>query len=467
MADRDLLRRLPAVGRLLESDAGAELAGRYSRELAKLAVQGAIDEARQAILEGQQRVPADAEILRRAAELIRSRLGGLQPVINATGVILHTNLGRAPLSPLAIRAIADAASGYCNLEMDIETGERSKRHAHVEWLLCELTGAEAALVVNNNAAAVLLTLRELACGRKVVVSRGQLIEIGGAFRLPDVMAQSGCRLVEVGTTNRTRLDDYARAIDEETAAILVAHHSNYRIVGFTYEPPLAEIAELARERGVLLIHDLGSGAIVDLSQWGLEREPMAQESLRAGADIVCFSGDKLLGGPQAGIILGREELVDRIARNPLARALRVDKLCLAALHATLLSYLGGRAAEEVPALRMLTEDLESVRQRALRVYDAITSARPKPQARLEQVEGRAGGGSLPEYDLPSVAVRVWPPEGLSPDEFARRLRLGEPPVIARISDDSLLFDARTVFDHQVEQLAQAILAALGTSQQRE
>ncbi len=466
----ELLRALPSVGRVLEMAAAQGLLARYPRALVRDAAREALDELRREILDGREPEVGEEAVLERAVEIVERWLAPrLRRVINATGVVIHTGLGRAPLAPAAIEAIRQTAAGYCNLEVVLETGRRGHRHDLVAELLCRVTGAEAAAVVNNNAGAVLLVLRELAAGRKVIVSRGQLIEIGGAFRLPEIMAQSGCELVEVGTTNRTRLDDYERAIDQEAAAILVAHHSNYRIVGFFEEPELAQLADLAHSAGLVLIHDLGSGALVDMRRLGAAKEPTAQESLAAGADVVCFSGDKLLGGPQAGIILGRKELIERIRRNPLARALRVDKLCLAALEATLQLYLDPeRALSEVPVLRAIGEPLENVRRRAVRVLEALRAGVPAGvHVKVEEEAGRAGGGSLPEEDIPSAVVKVWPPEGLGPDEVARRLRLGKPAVFPRVADDAVVLDMRTVREDEVEELVQAVLAALGPTAEPE
>jgi len=459
-----LLGKLPQVGALLESPQAQALAGEYGRELVADAVRAAIEKVRGDLLEGRRdEVPDPDELLASAQELLEARVRPrLRPVINATGVVLHTGLGRAPLAPVALEALRATAAGYCNLEVRLEEGRRGRRDELVEELLCRVTGAEAGTVVNNNAGAVLLVLSELTAGRKVIVSRGQLIEIGGAFRLPDIMARSGCHLVEVGTTNRTRLTDYADAVDEETAAILVAHPSNYRIVGFHDEPALEDLAELAHSRGLLLLHDLGSGALVDLAELGLAHEPRPQESLAAGADVVTFSGDKLLGGPQAGLILGRRELVDRVRRNPLARALRVDKLCLAALEATLRLYLDpARALEQVPVLKRLAEPVEQVRARAQRAYGDLLDVLPdSAHIKVADDVARAGGGSLPEHDLPTAVISLRPPEGLTPDELARRLRVGEPSVYPRIADEAVVFDFRTVTDDQISDLVRAVAAAL-------
>ena len=459
-----LLRRLPQVGAVLQSDAAQPLLAEYPREMVKQAVEQAIDECRQAIRAGQvEQAPDVQAVVVRAGEILRAWLAPrLRPVINATGVIIHTGLGRAPLPPAAVEAMVPAASGYCNLEVRLEDGRRGHRDELVNELICRVTGAEAATVVNNNAGAVMLVLAELAKGREVIVSRGQLIEIGGSFRLPEIMAQSGCILVEVGTTNRTRLSDYEKAISDQTAAILVAHHSNYRIIGFHAEPELAQLVQLAHRHGLPLIHDLGSGALVDTSQFAAGREPMAQESIAAGADVVCFSADKLLGGPQAGVICGRADLIASIRANPLARALRMDKLRLAALEATLRLYLDPEHVwEQVPVLAMMAQPLERVRDRAARVYEALLTVVPAgTQMKIVEVPGRVGGGSLPEYDLPSAAVMIWPPEGLTPEHIARRLRTGDSSVFPRIAEDAVVLDMRTVRDDQVSELVEAVAAAM-------
>jgi L-seryl-tRNA(Ser) seleniumtransferase len=365
----------------------------------------------------------------------------LRRVINATGVVLHTNLGRAPLSPAAADRVAELAAGYSNLEYDLDAGSRGSRHDHLAARLRRLTGAEDALVVNNNAAAVLLALSALAEGREVVVSRGELIEIGDGFRIPDVLARSGARLVEVGTTNKTRAADYDAAIGPETAAILRVHQSNFRVVGFTERPSLRSLAEIAKRSGLLLIDDLGSGSLASCGD-----EPLVGESLAAGAALVTFSGDKLLGGPQAGIVCGSAEIVGRLRRHPLQRALRPDKLTLAALEGTLILYADPeRAAREIPALRMLGEPVEAVRGRAERLA-ALTGGE------VVETVARPGGGALPLFDLPSAGVELEP-------ELAAPLRRSEPPVVALVRADRTLLDCRTIADDDVELVAAAVAAA--------
>ncbi|MFA9490662.1 MAG: L-seryl-tRNA(Sec) selenium transferase [Anaerolineales bacterium] len=437
------MRDLPSVDFLLQSEAAEQLAESFGRGLLKEAVRESLDQARTSIREGSS-APSEEQILESIASILSSwTTATLQPVINASGVILHTNLGRAPLSTPAQDAISSIASGYSNLEYDLRKGKRGKRDHHAEALLRRLTGAEAALVVNNNASAVLLALTALARRKEVLISRSQLIEIGGGFRIPDVMKQSGAKLVEIGTTNRTHIKDFEAAIHERTGMILRAHHSNFKIIGFTTEPSLEELSELGEQYGVPVLDDIGSGALLDTSAYGLGHEPMVQESLQGGAALVAFSGDKLLGGPQAGILVGRKDLIDRLKRHPLARAIRPDKLCLAALSATLLSYLTEREEKEIPVWQMISVPEAELKAR---VEGWIT--------KLGQGEPRAGrstvgGGSLPEETLPTwlLAFRV-----KHPDATVHRLREGDPPIVARIEDDLIVIDSRTVLVHQEEDL---------------
>ncbi len=422
-------------------------------------------------LHAGQEAPTLATLCRRALqELERETLPRLRPVINATGVIVNTNLGRAPLSEQAIAHVAAVARGYSTLEFDLASGERGSRQSPVRTLLCELTGAEEALVVNNNAAAVLLALTALAHGREVIISRGELVEIGGGFRVPDVLRQSGARLVEVGTTNRTRARDYEAAITPETAALLAVHPSNFRVVGFTESPALRELAALARAHGLPLVHDLGSGALERTERYGLAHEPMPQESVAAGADLICFSGDKLLGGPQAGVIVGRAILIGALARHPLARALRLDKLTLAALEVTLRQHLDGAAREQVPIWRMITMPPEELRVRA------ETWARRLREAGLAAVtlpgESTVGGGSLPGETLPTTLCAVSQLNAPIDDTddvdrraadaagvLAQRLRCGDPVVVARVLRKRLLLDPRTVPPEMDDVVIDAVLRA--------
>jgi L-seryl-tRNA(Ser) seleniumtransferase len=451
---KDELRRLPAVEKLLSSDEGLRLTAVYGRALVTEAIRSQLDRQRQAILAGQNSLLADAELLQATESWLAEALApALKPVINAAGVIVHTNLGRAPLSAAAIRAVQEAA-GYSALEYDLRAGERGSRTVHAERQLTQLTGAEAALVVNNNAAAVMLMLAALCPARDVIISRGQLVEIGGGFRIPDVLAESGARLVEVGTTNRTHLRDYAWAISGATGAILVVHHSNFKMIGFTAEPSLAELAELARENFIPLLYDQGSGALLDTAVYGLDPEPLAQEAIAAGVDLVAFSGDKLLGGPQAGVICGKANLVAELKRHPLARALRADKLCLAALSATLNSYLTGKAVEEIPVWRMIARPLADLAKQA-EEWAAHLRANGVEAA---TVDGRStvGGGSLPGTSLPTKLVAI---DHAAPDELAALLRRRPLPVIARIQDGRLLLDPRTVLPDQEAALLEAVHVA--------
>jgi len=449
-------RALPSVDRVLSAGPVREAVREVGLPAMTDAVREELARAREAVAAGGEAPPFDAVVagaVRRAYDSVRA---SLRPVINATGVVLHTNLGRAPLSAEALTAMRAVTAGYSNLEFDLEAGERGSRYEHVEALLRRVTGAEAAMAVNNNASALLLVLSALAQGREVVISRGQLIEIGGGFRIPDVMAQSGARLVEVGTTNRTYLRDYENAITADTAALMRAHASNFKVVGFTASVGAADLADLAHSRGLLLLDDLGSGCLLDTTAFGLPKEPTPQESLAAGADLVMFSGDKLLGGPQAGVIAGRADLVARLKRQPLARALRMDKASIAALNATLLHYARGEAVEKVPVWRMIAAPAAALRQRAGRLARALG-----PSASVVATRSMVGGGSLPEEGLPSYAVAVSPPPGLGADEVARRLRTGEPAVVGRIDRDRVLLDLRTVDPHDDALLRTAVPRALG------
>jgi L-seryl-tRNA(Ser) seleniumtransferase len=433
------LRDLPSVDELAGD---GRLAGAAPRPLLVSAARSALARAREELQAGAE--PGDL-VERVESELAAARGARLRRAINATGVIIHTNLGRAPLALEALERVNAVAGGYSNLEYDLGEGGRGSRQDHAAPILRRLTGAEAALVVNNNAAAVLLALAALAEGREVLVSRGELIELGDGFRIPDVLARSGARLREVGTTNRTRAGDYDRAIGPETALLLRVHQSNFRVVGFTEQPRLADLVRVARAHGLPLVDDLGSGALFASSSLLLGDEPTARESLEAGADLVCFSGDKLLGGPQAGIIAGRAELVERLRRHPLQRALRADKLTLAALEATLALYLDPElAAREVPVLRMLAEPVETVRARAQRLADLVGGD-------VEPTVGRVGGGALPLTELPSFACAV-------EEELASRLRETEPPVIGVVRDGRCLLDCRTITDLEVDQIAAAVAA---------
>ncbi len=389
------------------------------------------------------------------ADLVKRRCDSLHRVINATGIVIHTNLGRAPLPDQAVDAMRDVASGYSSLELDLQSGKRSSRYAHVETLLTRLSGAEAAVVVNNCAAAVMVTLNTFCAGGEVVISRGELIEIGGSFRMPDVIAKSGANMVDVGTTNKTSIDDYAGGVSEQTRALMTSHPSNYRILGFTAKPDLEALVAFAHQKNLLLIHDLGSGALVDLDVADLSGEPTVQACIAAGADLVAFSSDKLLGGPQGGIILGRAELVARIKKNPMLRAMRIDKLCLAALNATLRLYLPPHdPLQEIPVLRMICQSKAQVENRSRQMLDQL-NAIGGLTVTLQDDESFAGGGSLPMAAIPSSVIRLRH-EGIGAAELARRLRTGRPPVIGRVANDHFLLSLRTVLDRDTEALLSAV-----------
>jgi L-seryl-tRNA(Ser) seleniumtransferase len=380
-------------------------------------------------------------------------------VINATGVVIHTNLGRSPLHPSALRHLVEISKAYSNLEYDLDRGDRGTRYAHVEEILCRLSGAESAMAVNNNAGAVLLVLNTLAEGREVVVSRGELVEIGGAFRIPDVMKRSGALLKEVGTTNRTHLTDYLKAIGPQTALLLKVHTSNFRVLGFTSEVPLQELVQLGKEQRLPVMEDLGSGCLVDLTKYGLEKEPTVQEVIKTGVDLVTFSGDKLLGGPQAGIILGKKGVIDLIKTNPLTRALRIDKLTLAALESTLLVYLDERKAmEEIPTLRMLAVGQDRLRQRGRRLLRRLARM-DKIEAVMREDVSQVGGGSLPLQALPTMVIAI-KPCSLSVNDLEKRLREGSPPIISRIHKEELVLDLRTIFDEEIPLVEEGIGKAL-------
>ncbi|MBV6394862.1 MAG: L-seryl-tRNA(Sec) selenium transferase [Anaerolineales bacterium] len=432
-------RNLPSVDSLLQTPQLADLIALHGRPLAVEAIRFALDRARADSLAGLDLPSRDSLLARVDAFLAAWTRPSLQPVINASGVILHTNLGRAPLSRAALAAMQSVALGYSNLEFDLSTGKRGSRTHHAESLLQKLTGAESALVVNNNAAAVLLILSALAKGKRVAISRTQLVEIGGSFRVPDVMKQSGAKLAEVGATNKVRLRDYEEAIREGASLVMRAHRSNFKIIGFTEEPDLVKIVELAHKHDLPLVDDLGSGTLLDTTTFGLGREPTVQESLAAGADLVCFSGDKLLGGPQAGIIVGKKEWLDRIKKHPLARAVRADKLCLAALSATLIHYLKDEAAREIPVWRMISATAEQMRGRAEAWREKLG------QGEVVESESTVGGGSLPEESLPTFALSLTVKH---PDKFLKRLRESNPPIIARTENDKILLDPRTVLLEQ-------------------
>lgn len=451
-----LLRKLPSVDRLLRLAGMADLVEYYSLPLVTETLRDVLAETRTGLANGQcEDVPTEADFIRMVEKAIADQLAPtLRPVINATGVIVHTNLGRAPLSEDALAAMQGVSVGYSTLEYDLDEGRRGSRTVHAEKLLTRLTGADAALVVNNNAAAVLLMLTALCSGREVITSRGQLVEIGGGFRIPDVLAQSGARLVEVGTTNRTHLRDYAQAIHDNTAAILVTHYSNYKILGFTSQPEMSELAALAHEHDLLLLFDQGSGMLLDVSPFGLEPETTVIDGLRAGCDIVAFSGDKMLGGPQAGLLCGRRDLIAQLKQHPLARAIRADKLCLAALSATLGHYVRGTALDKIPVWKMIARPSSAIEKEANLWANRLRVAGVEVQIIVG--ESRIGGGSLPGTSLATHLVAI-EPATMSADELAVTLRNEPTPVIGRIQDGRFMLDPRTVLPDQVDTLIDSII----------
>ena len=462
------LRALPAVDELLRHSQGQTHLKIHPKALVVGSIRRVLEKKRQAILRsandreagaveiGQERILSEVE-----EELAAATRPSLRPVINATGVVLHTNLGRAPLSPVALRKISEIGGRYSNLELDLTTGDRGSRYGHVEEILCRMSGAESALVVNNNAGAVLLALNSLAEGKEVIVSRGQLVEIGGSFRIPDVMIKSGARLVEVGTTNRTHLEDYEKSIGERTALLLKVHTSNFRILGFTAEVSLKDLVALGRAKGLPVMEDLGSGCFVDLSEYGIEKEPTVQETMEAGVDVVTFSGDKLLGGPQAGIILGKKRYLDLLKKNPLNRALRIDKLTLAGIEAILQVYLNdAQAIKNIPVLAMLTCPAGELERRAKRfqrklIKDLSTVCRVNLKEDVSQV----GGGALPLQALPTWVIALRPLQ-TSAAKLEERLRKSDPPVIARVKEEEVLLDLRTVAKTEESALLAGVRQAL-------
>lgn len=457
--EQNQLRLLPSIDDLLQSEAGGKLITRYSRPLTLRALRASLTQARAVILAGSACPPSDN--LLRAAEqlLVQEQRPSLHPVINATGVIINTNLGRSPLSSAALESVQRVAAGYSNLEYDLEAGERGSRHVHAASLLCALTGAEAALVTNNNAAAVLLALSTLALDREVIISRGQLVEIGGGFRIPDVMRQSGCHLVEVGTTNRTRLADYQAALSEHTALLLNVHPSNFQITGFTESTSLSDLAALAHQRNLLLMEDLGSGCLLASEHYGIAHEPTPQESIAAGADLVCFSGDKLLGGPQAGLIVGNKDVLARIAKHPLMRAVRIDKMTLAALETTLRHYQRGEAETHIPIWRMICARPETLAAR-VKTWAGQLQAQDIT-ARVQRGQSTIGGGSLPGETLPTHLLALDAERmPISLDALSKRLRARPIPIVTRILRDTLLLDPRTVLPEQDEQVVRGLVEGI-------
>jgi L-seryl-tRNA(Ser) seleniumtransferase len=461
---QQLLRQLPAVDRVLREDVLQDILSELSQEVVSEAVQLSVANLRAELL-GTGMVTADrlepALVAEAAAQRCRELLQpSLRKVINASGTLLHTNLGRAPLADQAVQAMAEVAAGYSNLEFDLAEGVRGQRYSHVESLLTRLTGAEAALAVNNNSGAVLLALTALGRGKEAIVSRGELVEIGGAFRIPDVMEAGGLKLCEVGTSNRTHLRDYENAVTEETAILLKVHTSNYRIVGFTSDVPARELLPLAQEKSLVLMEDLGSGLLIDLSRYGLEAEPTVPEVVKAGVDVITFSGDKLLGGPQAGLIVGKKEYIDKLRKHPLARALRIDKLTLAALEATLRLYLKPeRAKQELPVLRMFAADPQEQKARCTKLSETLAAAGLPAEIALVEDISRVGGGAMPLTELADWAVEI-APQRENVVTLAKRLRDLRPAVVARIQNERLRINLRAVFTAEEESLTQALIFAL-------
>jgi L-seryl-tRNA(Ser) seleniumtransferase len=461
---QNILRQIPAVDQLLLRPKIGEWVTRTSREFVVSEIQKLLQGIRDAVRSGGTETAADISPETVETALLENLQGRLRPnlrtVVNATGVVLHTNLGRAPLSTAAQESLAAFSTNYTNLEYDIDTGQRSHRDKLIDDLLREVLGCESATVVNNNAAAVFLILNTLASGREVIVSRGELVEIGGSFRIPDIMVRSGAVLREVGTTNKTRIQDYRDALGLNTAMLLRVHPSNYRMLGFTERPDLREMVALARERNIPIIEDIGSGCLVDLKPYGIVDEPLVQDSVSAGVDLICFSGDKLLGGPQAGIIAGRRKLVELIRKNPLMRTYRVEKLIYGALEATLGSYRFGRAASEIPVVRMIALTEEELAGRARAFARRLRAAVPESvQVNVTEGDSVVGGGSCPECSLPTALVAI-ESSGIRPNLIESRLRLGNPPVIVRVEEDRLLVDLRTVFPDQERALIDSLREAL-------
>ena len=452
---KELLRKIPKVDELLRSPALAEATESYGDRAVTEAVRAELDLLRQGIL--KQQITAMPELSALYQQIVRRVQGASLPsfrrVINGTGIILHTNLGRACLSEQAARAVYEASKSYSNLEYDLTTGKRGSRYSHVEDILCRLTGAESALVVNNNAAAVLLVLSALTQGGQVIVSRGELVEIGGSFRIPEIMEACGAQLKEVGATNKTHLWDYEKAIHEQTKALMKVHTSNYRIVGFSETPALSDLVELGHKYDLPVIEDLGSGCLLDLKSFGIHDEPSVQDSLKAGVDVVSFSGDKLLGGPQAGIILGKKKYLDILKKHPLNRAMRVDKMTLAALEATLRSYETG-SADEIPVVGMLAAEPEALHQKAQQLASMLTAA--GIEVEIAATEGRVGGGSVPNHILPSYAVAFTG----EVNALEETLRLGRNPIIGRIHEGKYLLDIRTLFETDFPTIVEAIREAV-------
>jgi len=462
--NKKALRKLPSVDVLLQTEEVKQWIEKYDREMVVNSIRCVLNELRAEVL-NQEKVSSQEKnlsvenIIKRAQSLLERKFSpSLRKAINATGIILHTGLGRSVLSPQAREAINNVIQGYCNLAIDVETGRRGQRDSHLNGLLCELTGAEAATIVNNNAAATVLILNTLAKGKEVIVSRGQLVEIGGSFRMPEVMETSGAILKEVGTTNKTHLRDYSSAVSEKSGAIMHVHHSNYRILGFAEEPGIEELVELGKKYNLPVIDDVGSGALVDLKEFGLETEPMVQRSIKAGVDVSCFSGDKLIGGPQSGVIVGKKQIIEKIKKNPLARAFRVGKITIAAMEATLRLFLNRSQLSLLhPLYRMLSLSLDELEKRAQQVAKNLREE-IRDEAQLQVVEGdsQVGSGSAPIETVPTKLLSI-KPLALSAENLAKKLRQNNPPIFARVHKEKVLFDFRTIQPDEDSILQQALL----------
>ena len=459
---KESLKSIPSVDELLRTPEISEVAARYKHEYLVKTVRGVLDDTRDRVLSGKiKSISRERLVMGILARLRSAATPSLRRVINATGTILHTGLGRAILSEGATERLVESARSYCNLETELDSGKRGKRGVHVEGLLCELTGAEDALVVNNNAAAVMLALNTLAMDRDVVIARGELIEIGGSFRLPEIMRRSGCRLGEVGTTNRTTIEDYERAIGENTGALMKAHQSNYKIVGFSVQTSIEELVDLGRRANLPVIYDLGSGAIVDMRAYGLEYEPWVRDVVATGVSVVTFSADKLMGGPQAGVAVGRKDFISQMKNNPLARALRVCKITLGALEGTLRAYLhSSNLFDELPTLRSITASYQEISKRASRLARRLkTAVGDSSEIQTSESASMIGGGSFPTQQLRTRVLSVLP-RAMSVETLALRLRLGDPPVFSRIEEGRLVLDPRTIQAEEERDLIDAFVIAL-------
>ncbi len=456
------LAALPSVDELLRTSSGSDWLELYPRSLVLLVIRETLNNIRRRMLDGKTD-SVDSHVINKtiSENLYRLSQPHLRSVINATGVILHTNLGRSPISPAIFKHVAEVSAAYSNLEFNLELGKRGKRYSHITGILREVTGAEDALVVNNNAAAVLLCLTAMAAGKEVIVSRGELIEIGGAFRIPDVMKAGGALLREVGATNKTHLRDYENAISEETALLLKVHPSNYRVVGFTHETSLAELVALSKSRKIPVMYDLGSGSLINLSKYGIPGEPSVRDVVSSDVDLITFSGDKLLGGPQGGIIVGKKKYIQQIQHHPLTRAVRIDKMTLAALEATLMLYRDEETAiKKIPVLAMLTAQTPALRRRANRLARSLRDKLgEKATVSVVKETSQSGGGSLPEQNMETFAVTVRP-QKQTVSSLEKKLRLGKPPVVARVKDDAVILDVRTLLDDEFYLLVSALNSAI-------